>query len=206
MPSRILDVRSTNARNDPPEQSETFRLGIVSSDQSGNRRPLIDLVRAVELVVPRGGVGDAQRLVDRGRHVLGRLRMRRGRRRSCRTSRRPCRRGRRLRRRRRSAPPPSGRGRRAGYDAASVESLGVRPNSLPITINVLSSRPRDSGRRAGRSKARSVGGSSLFFIRGKMSPWVSQVSLLPRLTWTRLTPASTSRKAISSDQPKLLRP
>ncbi len=33
-----------------------------------------------------------------------------------------------------------------------------------------------------------------------------RLSLLPRLTCTRFTPASTSRYAINSDQPKLLRP
>ena len=87
-----------------------------------------------------------------------------------------------------------------------MESLGVRPNSLPMTIRVLSSMPRDSRSSRRAHKARSVGGRSLSFIRWKMSPWVSQVSLFPRLTWTRFTPASTSRKAISSDQPKLLRP
>ena len=42
--------------------------------------------------------------------------------------------------------------------------------------------------------ARSVGGNSLSFRCGKASPCVSHVSLLPRFTCTRLTPASTSRR------------
>src|SRR4051812_42746684 len=48
------------------------------SDQPGDRRSMIDLMRAVELVLPGGGVRDAERPVDRGRHVLGRLRIRGG--------------------------------------------------------------------------------------------------------------------------------
>src|SRR5262249_48991183 len=54
--------------------------------------------------------------------------------------------------------------------------------------------------------ARSVGGNSFSFRCGKALPCVSHVSLLPRVTCTRLTPASTRRRAISSDQPNELRP
>ena len=44
--------------------------------QPGNRVAEIDVVRAVNVVVPGGGARDAQGVVDRGRHVFGLLRVR----------------------------------------------------------------------------------------------------------------------------------
>ena len=50
-------------------------------------------------------------------------------------------------------------------DSDKVDSFGVRPNSLPMTIKVVSSKPSDCRSSSRAHKARSVGGSSLFFIR-----------------------------------------
>ena len=63
------------------------------------------------------------------------------------------------------------------YDSASVVRRGVRPNSLPMTIKVLSSRPWEDKSSMSAHNALSVGGKSLSRSRTKMSPWVSQVSL-----------------------------
>ena len=62
-----------------------------------------------------------------------------------------------------------------------------------FTISVDSSRPLDSRSSSSAHSARSVGGKSWFLNRENASPCVSQVSLLPRLTWINGTPASVSR-------------
>ena len=150
---------------------------------------MVDLMGAVQLVVPGGQGRDAQRAIDRRGQVLRRLRVRSpGARRSGPTSRRPGRRPRRRRRRRPSARGPSGRGRAACRPAGSGEILGVRPNSPAITISVESSRPLSCRSSSRAETARSVGGRRLSFRCGKALPCVSQVSLLPRLTCTRLDP------------------
>src|SRR5690606_31546788 len=92
------------------------------------------------------------------------------------------------------------------YAEGSSEIFGVRPNSPALTASVESRRPQASRSASSAETARSVGGRRLSFRCGKALPCVSHVSLLPRLTCTRETPASTSLRAISSDQPKELRP
>ena len=91
-------------------------------------------------------------------------------------------------------------------EAGNVEIFGVRPNSPAITIIVPANKPLDSRSSNRAESARSVGGKSLSFSRGNASPCVSQVSLLPRFTCTRFTPASINRRAISSDQPNECKP
>ena len=105
-----------------------------------------------------------------------------------------------------SALLPSDRGREACTPAATSRSAACgrtrRPSRSASSPAGRSRSSRPAGpRRPGRSAGRASPSGA-----GTMLPCVSQVSLLPRLTCTRLTPASTSRRAISSDQPKALRP
>ena len=47
----------------------------ANSDQSGDWLAVINVMRAIEVVVPRGYVGDAERVINRGGHVIGLLRI-----------------------------------------------------------------------------------------------------------------------------------
>ena len=45
------------------------------SYQARNRLAVVDVMRAIEFVVPCGGIGNSKSVIDRGCHILGLLRI-----------------------------------------------------------------------------------------------------------------------------------
>ena len=189
-------------------QSSDRRAGFLRPpvhDEPLDRLALVDLMGPAQRIVP-GGDGGMPRTgrswrpgspASAGRWPGGR--------RSGRRSRPPGRRPRRRPRRRPSARGPSDPGRGACTPRASVEILGVRPNSPAITIRVDSSRPlsvRSSSRAEtpGRSAA-----AACFQVREGVAVRVPGL-VVAEVHLNQVDSASTSRRAISSDQPKEFRP
>ena len=88
--------------------------------------------------------------------------------------------------------------------AGQLQSVGVRPNFPAITISVLSSNPIND--KSSSAAPPGLVGEQDYSWSGKAASWVSQVSLLPRLTCTKRTPASTRSRPSRQYQPNRLRP